>query len=29
LIAYDGESGLLMLLDRRNRLLVVARGAKQ
>ena len=28
LIAYDGESGLLMLLDRRNRLLVVARGAK-
>jgi hypothetical protein len=29
LVAYDAETGLLMLLDRRNRLLVVTRGAKR
>jgi hypothetical protein len=28
LVGYDADSGLLMLLDRRNRLLVVARGAQ-
>jgi len=28
LVGYDAKSGLLMLLDRRNRLLVIARGAK-
>ena len=28
MVAYDAESGLLMLVDRRNRLLVVARGAQ-
>ncbi|MRU14271.1 hypothetical protein FDP25_02395 [Roseovarius sp. A21] len=28
MVAYDVKSGLLMLVDRRNRLLVVARGAQ-
>lgn len=28
LVGYDANSGLLMLLDRRNRLLVIARGAE-
>ena len=28
LVGYDAKSGLLMLLDRRNRLLVIARGAE-
>jgi hypothetical protein len=29
MVAYDVKSGLLMLVDRRNRLLVVARGAQE
>lgn len=28
MVGFDADSGLLMLLDRRNRLLVIARGAK-
>ncbi|WP_294623512.1 hypothetical protein [uncultured Roseovarius sp.] len=28
LVGFDAQSGLLMLLDRRNRLLVIARGAE-